>query len=186
MEDSRIVDLYWQRDEQAIRHTDDRYGGYLLTVANHILADEEDSHECVNDTYMKAWNSMPTHRPQVLRTYLAKITRQVSIDRYRHRGAQKRFGSEYALSLEELTECVGGQDGPQQELELQALVEALGRYLRQLEEPARLAFIWRYFYLDPLREIAARQDSTVSQVKSMLHRTRLGLRAYLTEEGFDL
>lgn len=118
MEDRDIVTLYWQRDQEAIRQTDRQYGRYLSSIAFGILADREDSRETVNDTYLRAWDSMPPHRPQVLATYLGRITRQLSIDRWRARGRVKRGGSQYALSLEELGDCVvrrchpGGGPGP--------------------------------------------------------------------------
>ena len=116
MEDRDIVTLYWQRDEEAIRQTDRQYGRYLSAIAFHILADREDSRETVNDTYLRAWGSMPPHRPQVLATYLGRITRQLSIDRWRTRGRAKRGGSQYALSLEELGDCVSGAATPEEAL----------------------------------------------------------------------
>ena len=121
MEDRDIVTLYWQRDQEAIRQTDRQYGRYLSSIAFHILADREDSRETVNDTYLRAWDSMPPHRPQVLATYLGRITRQLSIDRWRARGRAKRGGSQYALSLEELGDCVSGAATPEEALDLAEL-----------------------------------------------------------------
>ena len=118
MEDRDIVTLYWQRDQEAIRQTDRQYGRYLSSIAFGILADREDSRETVNDTYLRAWDSMPPHRPQVLATYLGRITRQLSIDRWRTRGRAKRGGSQYALSLEELGDCVSGAATPEEALDL--------------------------------------------------------------------
>jgi RNA polymerase sigma-70 factor (ECF subfamily) len=186
MDDSRIVDLYWQRDERAIDETDVRYGRFLLGIAGNILVDRRDSQESVNDTYLKAWNAMPPHRPGALAAFLAKITRGVAIDRYRRHTAVKREGSVYALSLDELSECVSGGGDPVEEAELQALAGAITAYLTRLTPNARQAFVCRYFLVDSLETIAARQGSTVSAVKSLLHRTRVGLRQYLTEEGFML
>ncbi len=186
MEDSRIVELYWQRDESAIRETDARYGHFLLTIAQNILADREDSRETVNDTYLRAWEAMPPHKPGVLSAFLAKITRSVSIDRLRRRTAKKREGSYYALSLEELGDCVSGADDPVSQAELQALTQAIEIYVRRLSPAARQAFICRYFYVEPLETIAIRQGCSVSKVKSLLYRTRQGLRAYLSKEGFAL
>ena len=184
MEDKAIVALYWQRDEAAIRQTDDRYGDCLLAVARRILADEGDSVESVNDTYLKAWNSMPPHRPDNLFTYLCRITRQTAIDRLRRRLAQKRFGSEYCLSLEELEECVAAPDTPCAEAEKQALAQAVNTFVRSLEPKERQIFLRRYFYFEPLREIAARQGDSVAAVKSSLFRTRQKLRVYLEKEGY--
>ena len=136
MEDRDIVTLYWQRDEEAIRQTDRQYGRYLSAIAFHILADREDSRETVNDTYLRAWGSMPPHRPQVLATYLGRITRQLSIDRWRTRGRAKRGGSQYALSLEELGDCVSGAATPEEALDLAELGRAIGDYLRCRFPPA--------------------------------------------------
>lgn len=140
MEDRDIVTLYWQRDQEAIRQTDRQYGRYLSSIAFHILADREDSRETVNDTYLRAWDSMPPHRPQVLATYLGRITRQLSIDRWRARGRAKRGGSQYALSLEELGDCVSGAATPEEALDLAELGRAIGDYLRTLPLPARRRF----------------------------------------------
>ena len=150
MEDRDIVTLYWQRDQEAIRQTDRQYGRYLSSIAFGILADREDSRETVNDTYLRAWDSMPPHRPQVLATYLGRITRQLSIDRWRTRGRAKRGGSQYALSLEELGDCVSGAATPEEALDLAELGRAIGDYLRTLPLPARRAFLCRYYYAEDL------------------------------------
>lgn len=186
MDDERIIGLYWERDEAAIRETDIRYGRYLWTIAYHVLAQRQDSDECVNDTYYRAWLLMPPQRPSGLSTFLARITRQLAIDRFRRRSAQKRISSEYALSLDELAECVSGGEEPQQTVELRALAQAVSIYLHSLSREARTAFLWRYYFMDPIKEIAARLDASESQVKSMLHRTRVGLRKYLVREGFSV
>ena len=123
MRDEEIVALYWQRNEDAIRETEQRYGRYLFKIAYQVLADPEDSEESVNDTYLKAWGSMPPHRPGTLRTYLGKITRQLSIDRLRGRDRVKRRASEYALSLSELEECVSAGDTTQEQVDLRLLAQ---------------------------------------------------------------
>ncbi len=186
MEDGKIVELYWARDERAIRETDSRYGRYLWTVAYHVLADHADSDECVNDTYYKAWEAMPPHRPLSLATFLGRIARQQAVDRYRRRSAQKRVPSEYAISLDELADCVTGGDEPSTAAELTLLVEALEEFLRALSKETRLIFMWRYYFMDSIREIAERLDTSESQVKSLLHRTRNGLREHLEKEGFSV
>ena len=174
MDDADIVSLYWQRNEEAIRETEEKYGAYLGKIAWNILANREDSEESVNDTYLHAWNSMPPQKPAMLSTYLGKLTRQLSIDIYRRRNRAKRGGSEYALSLTELEDWV------------HLLAEALGQYLRGISPEARTAFLRRYYFMDPLGEIAAGQGFTESKVKSMLYRTRQGLREYLEKEGFSI
>lgn len=186
MEDERILELYWQRDEAAIRETERKYGRYLTKIAYGILANAEDSQESVNDTYLGAWNSIPPHRPCVLSAYLAKITRRCSIDIFRKRHREKRSGSEYALSLDELGDCVTAGDSPAETVELGELTRAIENYLLSLNREARTAFIARYFFLDPIREIAACHHMSESKVKSLLFRTRKGLRKYLSKEGFSL
>ena len=184
MEDERILDLYWQRDEAAIQETERKYGRYLTKIAYGILANAEDSQESLSDAYLGAWNSIPPHRPSVLSAYLAKIVRRCSIDIFRRRHREKRRESEYALSLDELADCVSGGDSPEETMELSELTQAIGTYLRSLDSEARTVFIGRYFFLDSVREIAAYRHMSESKVKSLLFRTRKGLRDYLTKEGF--
>ena len=184
MRDEAIVGLYWQREEEAIQETEHKYGRYLSKIAYNVLADVEDSKESVNDTYLKAWNSMPPHKPEVLSTYLGKITRQLSIDRFRGRKRKKRCASEYALSLSELEDCVSGGDATEQEVNLRLLSEAIGDYLRMQTPEARNTFVGRYYYMDSLKEVAAYFGMSESKAKSMLYRTRQGLKAYLEQEGF--
>ena len=186
MEDEKIVSLYWDRDERAIGETEEKYDRYLTKIAMNILNNYEDSRESVNDTYLAAWNSMPPHRPSVLSTYLAKITRRLSIDIFRGRTRQKRQGSEYALSLSELGDCVSGGNTTEEILNLKLLADAIGIYLRTLPADARQLFLCRYYYLDSLKEAAYTCGMTESKAKSLLHRTRLGLKEHLRKEGFEL
>ena len=186
MQDDKIVALYWQRNEAAIVETEQKYGRYLSKIAYNILADFEDSKECVNDTYLRAWNSMPPNRPKVLATYIGKITRQISIDRFRSRNRVKRQASEYALSLAELEDCVSGSDGTEQVVDIHLLAEAINAYLYSLSPEARNTFVGRYYYMDSIREVASYYGMSESKVKSMLYRTRKGLKVYLEQEGFAL
>lgn len=182
MEDAQIVTLYWDRDERAIGETDKKYRKYLHTIAYNILADREDSQESVNDTYLAAWDSMPPHKPAVLSTYLGKITRRISIDCFRRKNAQKR-GSEYALSLEELEQCVG-RNTTEESVNLQALADTIGKYLETVSLEARRVFIGRYYFLDPVKDIARYCHITESKAKMLLLRTRQGLWEHLQKEGF--
>ena len=184
MEDAQIVSLYWDRDESAIRETETKYARYLTKIACNILNDVEDSRESVNDTYLAAWDSIPPHRPGILSAYLAKLTRRISIDRFRYRTRYKRMGSEYALSLEELGDCVCGGDTTQEAVNEKLLADAIGIYLRLLPEDARTAFVGRYYFLDPLKEVAAYCGMSESKAKSLLYRTRVGLNEYLQKEGY--
>lgn len=186
MEDERIVALYWERNEQAISETEAKYDRYLQKIAHNILNNIEDSRESVNDTYLAAWNSMPPHRPGVLSTYLAKLTRRISIDLFRYRTRNKRMASEYALSLSELSDCVSGGNTTEEIVNAKALADAIGVYLRLQSREVQTAFLGRYYFLDPVREIAAYLGMSESKLKSLLYRTRLGLKEYLEKEGFCL
>ncbi len=186
MEDTQIVSLYWERNESAIRETEAKYDRYLTKIAYNILADREDSRESVNDTYLAAWDSMPPHRPSVLSAYLAKLTRRISIDRFRYRTREKRMGSEYAVSLSELGDCVSGGNTTEEIVNVKLLADAIGIYLRSQSEEARTAFLGRYYFLDSLKEVAAYLGISESKCKSLLYRTRVGLKAYLEKEGFCL
>lgn len=178
MQDDKIVALYWQRDENAIRETEQKYGRYLSRIAHNILPDVEDSREAVNDAYLKAWNSIPPHRPDVLATYLGKITRQLSIDIFRRRNREKRRDSEYALPLSELEECVCEDNATEQDVDLHLLAEAINTYLRTLTPQARNTFVGRYYYMDSIRKVAAYYGMSESGVESLLFRTRQGLKNY--------
>lgn len=186
MQDSEIVALYWDRNEDAVQQTQQKYGAYLAKVAYNILSDFEDSRECVNDTYLKAWNSMPNHRPDILSTYLGKITRQLSIDVFRKKNSAKRYASEYAVSLEELGDSFSDGITPDQALDAKRLDEAINCFLRTLPNDARNAFIGRYYFFDSLKDVAAYCGMSEAKAKSMLYRTRQSLKVYLIKEGFDL
>ena len=186
MEDEQIVALYWERDEQAISETERKYDRYLLKIANNILNNQEDSRESVNDTYLAAWNSMPPHRPSILSAYLAKLTRRISIDCFRYRTRNKRMASEYAVSLSELSDCVSGGNTTEEIINAKALADAIGVYLRLQSKETQAAFLGRYYFLDPVKEIARYLGMSESKVKSLLYRTRLGLKEYLEKEGFCL
>ena len=186
MEDEAIVSLYWDRDERAIRETEAKYDRYLTKIAYNILNDREDSRESVNDTYLAAWDSMPPHRPGILSAYLAKLTRRISIDRFRYRTRDKRAGSEYNLSLSELGDCVSGGNTTEEIVNVKLLADSIGIFLRLQSQEARTTFLARYYFLDPVKDIAASCGMTESKVKSLLHRTRVALKKHLEEEGFCL
>ena len=183
MQDRQIVQLYWNRDEEAIKQTQQKYEAYLSKISFNILADFEDGKECVNDTYLAAWNSMPTHRPDVLSTYLGKITRQIAIDVFRKKNSVKRYASTYALSLSELTDTFSSGDGPEHNCEKKQLDTAINQFLRTLPEDARNAFIGRYYFFDPLKQVAAYCGMSEAKAKSLLYRTRQKLKDYLAKEG---
>ena len=186
MNDEHIIHLYWQRDESAVAVTQEKYHAYLLKIARNILCNAEDSEESVNDTYLAAWNSIPPHKPAALSTYLGKLTRRISISLYRKKHAQKRQSSEFALSIAEMEDILQDHTEPEKEVEARLLGELLNRFLHSLKSEERRTFIGRYYYMDPLSEVAAYCGMSEAKAKSMLFRTRQKLRAYLAKEGFEL
>ena len=183
MEDKRIIDLYWQRDEQALTLTRRKYGAYCHAIALQILHSREDAAECENDTYLRAWNAMPPDRPQGLRPYLGAITRRLSLDRWRERKSQKRGGGEVALSLEELGECVSHPDTVPATVDAAQTAAVLSDFLRSLPEAECDVFLRRYWYFDSVAQIAKRFGYSESKVKMTLSRTRDKLRVRLEKEG---
>lgn len=183
MEDKQIVDLYWERSEAAISESAKKYGNYCHSIAYRILFDEQDSLECVNDTWLKAWDSMPPHRPAKLSAFLGKITRNLAINRYHFDRAEKRGGGELPLALEELGDCVPGSHSVESVADDLVLKETLQRFLEGLSRDDRRIFLQRYWYFCQVKEIAADLDMTQSRVKMSLLRSREKLRALLEKEG---
>ena len=180
--DAQIVEMYWNRNEQAITVTAEKYGTYCYSVAYGVLHNEEDSKESVNDTYMSAWNSMPPHKPAILKTFLGKITRRLSIDRWRRRNAEKR-GGEIAEVLDELSECISPIGDPIAEIEKEMLDKTINTFVRELKDTEQRVFLCRYWYAKPVKEIAKLFGFSESKVKVMLMRTRNKLKARLETEG---
>lgn len=182
LEDCAIVELYWQRSEEAICETARKYGAYCRTIIRNILGSSEDTEECENDTWLSAWNAMPTKRPDRLAPFLGRIARNHALDRYDYNTAKKR-AAPAALLIDELADCLpGGQEVEEalDERELAALVTA---FLRTQSETARGVFLRRYWYAEPIEAIAARYGLTQVNTRTLLSRTRARLRAYLEEEG---
>lgn len=186
VEDEKIVALYWERREEAVRQTQKKYGKYLFKIAYNVLSDREDCEECVNDTLLAAWNSIPPHRPRTLSSYLGKIVRQTAIDSYRKKHSEKRCASEYALSLEELGACFSDGMTPESIVAGIQLDEAVNRFVRGLGVQERNAFLCRYYFFDSIKDVAQSCGISQAKAKSMLFRLRKRLREYLTEEGFLL
>ena len=183
MEDRQIIDLYFRRDEDAIVRTREKYGGYCHRIALNILAAHEDAEECVSDTWLRAWNAIPPSRPDPLRAFLGRITRNLALTRWRESRAQKRGGGETALAFEELSDCLPGGAEPERIAEANALADAVNAFLATLKPRERNVFLARYWYFAPLREIAARTGKSESAVKSSLFRTRQKLYDHLKKEG---
>lgn len=183
MEDQGILELFFARSEQAIAETDRKYGGYCYSIAYNILSSKEDSEESVSDTYLAAWNLIPPRKPNFLNAFLGKITRHISIDRWRKLNARKRGGKETVLALEELGECTVSSD-MEAEIAQRELARILNDFLENLPETERNVFLCRYWYLDSIEAIVHATGFTQSKVTSMLHRTRGKLRKRLSEEGY--
>ena len=186
MDDTMIVRLYWDRNEQAIPITAAKYGSYCTSIAKNILGSHEDAEECVNDTYLNAWNSMPPHRPAVLSAFLGKITRNLSLKRYDYNTAHKRGGGQAALVLDEIAEFLSDTDSVEQEIDRRELVRAIDSFLDRLPTHKRNIFVCRYWYFDSVSHIADRFGMTENNVSVILSRLRLKLHNYLLERGFEL
>lgn len=182
MDDSDIVELFFSRSEQAIEETDEKYGRYCYSIAYHILANREDSEESVSDTYLSAWNSIPPRRPSSLATFLGRIVRHISIDMWRKKSAYKRGSGNMTIALEELQECVASCENIEQRYEQKALILQIRKFAANLPDNERNVFICRYWYLDPISDIAKRFGCTESKINSMLHRTRVKLENHLMQE----
>lgn len=186
MDDKKIVQMYWDRNQEAITLTDKKYGKYCTSIARNILECKEDAEECVNDTYLNAWNAMPPHKPSVLAAFLGKITRNLSFNRVKYKHAEKRGGGQVPLVLEELGECVSGCDNVEQEIDRRELVECINAFLKKLSPEKRTMFVRRYWYFDSVTEIAERLKLSENTVSVNLNRIRHKLRDYLLERGFEL
>lgn len=181
LSDNYIIELFWRRDELAVKEIAAKYGHYCTKIAMNILVDARDAEEAVNDTYLQAWNSMPPARPDSLSAYVGKITRNLSINKYNARNTQKRRASEYALSLEELGECIpqkvsADSDG--------TLNQCINGFLQSQKQEHRMVFVCRYFYCDCIAEIAKRFNRSESKIKSTLFRMRNKLKNYL-EDNYE-
>lgn len=186
MGDQQIVDLYWARAENAISETAHKYGRYCHYIAYNILHNDEDSEECVNDTYLKAWNVIPPQRPNKLSTFLGKITRNLALDRYKYNSREKRGGAQMPLVIDELAECVSATDTTSHIIDDMVLVDCFNRFLATLPAEPRKIFMRRYWYFSSIKEIANDFSISESNVKMSLSRTRNKLKQLLEKEGFEL
>ena len=184
MEDKQIVDLYWERSEDAIVETDKKYGRYCHYIAYQILSDNEDAEEIVNDTYLKTWNTVPPNRPDPLKGYVGMISNRLALDRYDAKTAEKRGGGQMPAVLHELSECIPDSDSGDDIGQSVALRDALNRFLRSLPKKTRTIFVRRYWYVTPISEIAEEFGMKESNVAMLMLRTRLKLKEFLGKEGF--
>ena len=184
MQDSEIIELYNARDERAIAQTEQKYGSYCISIAQNILHNMQDSEECVNDTWLITWNSIPPAHPPVLKHYLGKITRNLSLNRYKAKNRDKRGGGEVELALEELGDVATTGDEVQSHMERMAFAQAFNRFLHSLPERECNIFIRRYYHLDSAESIAKRYGLSTANVFKILSRTRKSLKVFLEKEGW--
>ena len=186
IEDGIIIDCFIARDEKAITYTAEKYGKQLASIANHICNDLDVAEECENDTYLRAWNSIPPHEPRsYFFAFLAKITRNIALDRYKEANRLKRRATMDELT-NELSEMIAPNDDTTADMEGEELKNAINSFLRTLHKEKRNVFLRRYWYMESVAEIADRYDISESKVKSILFRVRNGLKQYLKKEGYHL
>lgn len=183
LSDETIIDLYWDRNEKAIEETDRKYGKYLFAVAYNIVYDSMDCEECLNDTYLSTWNSIPPKRPTVFQAFLTRIMRNQAVDKFRTRSAAKRIPSELMISLDELEDCIANDLSIEEEIEVKELARALNNYLRSLPEREQFIFVCRYYYADKIASIAKMLKISEPTVFRSLSDMRNGLREHLEKEG---
>lgn len=184
MEDEVIVDLFWERNDNALKMLEDKYGKDFYRMSYQILNNKEDSEECVNDAYLKTWNSIPDARPTSLFAYVGKIVRRLSINRIKMNSAQKRGGDETALLLSELNECISANESVESEIEYQELSKNISEFLFELKQEQRMIFVERYWYAKPVKEIANKYKISIKKTESILFRCRKGLHEFLKERRY--
>ncbi len=182
MTDTEIINLFFERSEQAITELDKKHGSAMARVARNILGNEQDAEECVNDTYLGTWNAIPPHRPSPLRTFVCRIARNLATKKYHANTAEKR-NSQYDLALDELEEYLSDSSGVEEAVEAKELTEAINGFLAALDYSDRFLFVRRYWYSDPVKDIAQMAHSTTNSVTVRLFRIREKLRRHLEKEG---
>ena len=186
MEDEKIIDLYFRRDETAISESQAKYGSYLKTVSYNVLRNTEDSEECVSDTWLHAWNAIPPTRPRILKAWYARVTRNLSLNRLQENRAKKRGGGETDTALSELEECIPDNRNVEDEIDGIVLSDMISEFLAGLPKRQRVIFMQRYFYACEIREIAELHHVGESYVKTLLFRLRNRLREVLEKEGISV
>lgn len=186
MDDEKIIALFMERSEQAITETSQKYGRYCHYIAYQILRNDEDSEECVNDTYLRAWHAIPPKHPNRLQTFLGKITRHLSLNKLEKQSAQKRGGGQKEAILHELTQCLPAQEDTACAVDGMVIREVLDRFLEGLPDETRKLFVRRYWYMSPIREIAKDYSLSESKVTVTLFRTREKLKTAFEKEGIIL
>lgn len=183
MNDKKIIELLFARSQTAISHLQKKFGKYCHAIAYNILGNELDAQECVNDTYIRVWDSIPPHRPERLSSFMGKITRNLALDRIKSRNRQKRRGSQITAAIGELKECIPDLAYPSDIADDIALRDALNSFLYSLSDETMKIFLQRYWYMSSIKEISEELSVSQSKVKITLHRTRNALKLYLEKEG---
>ena len=186
IQDDKIVQMLWERDEEGIVQMQKKYQKYCGAIARRIVLNAEDTEECVNDTWLRAWNSIPPHRPENLAGYLAKIVRNLALSSYTKQHRKKRGGDVVSIALDELSECISDGHEVSEKLEKQELSDAITAYLRGKSREQQAVFIRRYFYMMEIKELAEGLDMKENTVKSILFRMRKELKIHLEGEGIYL
>ena len=182
MQDEQIIGLYFARDERAIAETEAKYGNYCIGIAHNILQNVQDSEECVNDTWLSAWDSIPPAKPSVLKTYLGKITRNLALDRWRHAHSEKRGSGRISVALDEVHEIISSGYSVSDEYLEREFMRLINHFLHSLPDRERNVFIRRYYFANNIPEIAVRFGITQSNTRKILSRTRQKLKIYLDKE----
>ena len=186
LNDNKIIELYFSRNQLAVSATETKFGSYCKKISMNILSDEQDTEEVLSDTYMQLWNTIPPQKPQSLMAYIAKITRNLAINKLKAKNAQKRHSGESPLSYDELDICTPSGVNVENEAEVKLLSRHISDFLYTQKEDARNIFVRKYFYCESVEDIADRFSFSISKVKSTLMRTREKLRIYLTKEGYHI
>ena len=186
LEDNEIIELYWERDEEAISETDKKYGRYLFTIANNIVNNRLDSEECVNDTYLGTWNAIPPTRPNVFQVFLSKVMRNIAVDKFREKSAQKRIPSELMSSLDEISEVFDYDNTVEENEAVKTVIGVLNEYLRSVDNQKQLMFVCRYYYADKVKEIADMLGVSERTVFRTLAAMRGELAERLKKEGVSV
>lgn len=184
MDDNLIIDLFWNREEIAIRHTARKYGNYLCKIAFNILHVNKEVEECVNDTYFAAWNQIPPKRPKKLLPFLGRITRNISLNRYDYLTAKKRNGT-FDILLSELEDCLSSSANVEKTYENGEISRIISDFLMSCDSDTRNVFVRRYWFSDSISDISKMFNMSESKIKSMLFRTRIKLKGHLEKEGYQ-
>lgn len=186
MNENEIVALFFDRDEAAIKAASEKYRGYLMKIAENITGSHEDAEECVNDALLNAWESIPPNKPEMLSTYLGKLTRNIAINRRKQRMTEKRGRGEASLAFEELSEMIKGSENVEREFDRRELSTEINAFLEQLPEHKRILFVRRYWYCDSVKVIAAELGMSETGASVTLHRLREKLRTHLRKRGYEI